>query len=409
VQAFDQQTADSLDFDVLDASKLIPEEIVPLTAIGKMTLDRNPDNFFAETEQVAFCPSHMVPGLDFTNDPLLQGRLHSYLDTQLSRLGGPNFHQIPVNAPKCPMLNFQRDALMQTQVPKGRVAYEPSSLDTQGPRECPERGFSTYPSHEEGDKLRIRAESFADHYSQARLFWVSMTPPEQRHLVNGFAFELGKCTNLGVRTRMLGHLQNVHADLQNQVANALGMEGEADTIEPAAAPVDLDPSPTLSIIGKAQETIKGRKIGMLLGDGADDKLLDNLKQAAQTEGAMVEIVAPKVGGITTKGGKKIAANHAVSGAPSVLFDAVVIAASEQGMKDLVAEAAAVNWVRDAFAHLKIIGHVHAALPLFEKASVNVAADEGTLSVEGDGGIKNYIAAAKKGRIWHREPAVESPG
>ena len=212
IQAFDQKTADAFEFDVLDATKLIPEEDVPLEVIGKMVLNRNVDNFFAETEQVAFHPGHVVPGIDFTNDPLLQGRLFSYTDTQLIRLGGPNFHELEINRPRCPMRNFQRDGVKRQNVPTGRVAYEPNSLDPAGPRESAERGFATYAEQESGDKLRIRPESFADHYSQARQFFRSMSEPEQRHIISAFAFELGKVETLAIRKRMLGHLMIIDPD-----------------------------------------------------------------------------------------------------------------------------------------------------------------------------------------------------
>ncbi|HEY1110061.1 MAG TPA: catalase, partial [Opitutaceae bacterium] len=247
-QLFDQATADSLDFDPLDPTKIIPEETIPVKPVGKMTLDRNPDNFFAETEQVAFCPANVVPGIDFTNDPLLQGRLFSYLDTQLSRLGGPNFHQLPINAPRCPMRNFQRDGLRQMTVPKGRVAYEPSSLDGGYPRENAARGFQSFPAkgapeNDDPQKTRLRKETFADHYSQARMFFRSLTEPEQRHVISAFAFELGKVETKPVRCRMLGHLHLVDEDLAAGVEAALGMEGQAQTITPAVEPKDLEPSP----------------------------------------------------------------------------------------------------------------------------------------------------------------------
>ena len=257
IQAFDQKTADELPFDVLDPTKLIPEEVIPLDPIGKMVLDRNPDNFFAETEQVAFHPGHVVPGIDFTNDPLLQGRLFSYLDTQLIRLGGPNFHELPINRPKCPMRNFQRDGFMQMEVPKGRVSYEPNSLDPKGPRELPGGGFTTFAEPLAGAKQRVRPESFADHYSQARLFFRSMTEPEQRHIVSAFAFELGKVETVTIRRRMLGHLDLVDKALGDGVAQALGMEGQAEKIRPAQPPIDLPPSPALSLIGKAEQDAAG--------------------------------------------------------------------------------------------------------------------------------------------------------
>jgi catalase len=230
LQLFDQKQADSFDFDVLDATKLIPEEIVPLTMIGRRVLDRNPDNFFAETEQVAFCPANIVPGLDFSNDPLLQGRLFSYLDTQLIRLGGPNFHEIPINQPKCPFQNFQRDGHMRTTVPKGRVNYEPNTLAVDGPREAPNRGFTGFYRREHGDVQRIRAESFADHFTQAHLFFMSQTEPERNHIVSALVFELSKVETPAVREHVVAQLMNVEEGLANRVANGLRLDGK-----PAAA------------------------------------------------------------------------------------------------------------------------------------------------------------------------------
>lgn len=408
IQAFDEKTAASLPFDVLDPTKIIPEEIVPLEMIGKLVLDRNPDNFFAETEQVAFHPGHVVPGIDFTNDPLLQGRLFSYLDTQLSRLGGPNFHELPINRPVCPMRNFQRDGIHRMAVPKGRVAYEPNSLDEgAGPREDPQTGFTSFPEAPDGPKLRQRPESFADHYSQARQFWLSMTEPEQRHIVSAFAFELGKVETVAIRTRMLGRLALVHADLCGGVEAALGMEGMADELKPAMPLKTLPPSPALSIIGKAKPTLKGRKIGILVTDGSEVAVINDLRRMAKSEGAMLEVVAPKIGGVVLDDGSELSADHALSGAPSVVFDTVAVLASADGTARLLREAAAVDWLRDAFGHLKIIGHVAAAQPLLDKAAVEP--DDGVLALEGRGGVKAYIAAAKLQRIWDREPKLRSPG
>ncbi len=310
IQAFDQKTADSFDFDILDATKLIPEEIVPLEVIGRMVLNRNPDNHFAETEQAAFHPGHVPPGIDFTNDPLLQGRLFSYTDTQLLRLGGPNFHELEINRPRCPMQNFQRDGIKRQHVPTGRVAYEPNSLDPAGPRESAQTGYRTFAAQnsedEQGDKLRQRSESFADHYSQARLFFRSMAEPEQRHIVSAFAFELGKVETVAIRKRMLGHLMIIDEALGAGVEAALGMEGEADTITPARDPIDMDPSPTLSLIKKAKPTLEGRKVAALVTDGVDDGVLDALRKAVEKEGALLAIVAPKIGGVTTARGKAAA-------------------------------------------------------------------------------------------------------
>ncbi len=295
VQAFDQKTADRLKFDVLDPTKLIPEEEIPLLKLGKMTLNRNPDNFFAETEQAAFHPGHLVPGIDFSNDPLLQGRLHSYLDTQLSRLGGPNFHELPINRPKCPMQNFQRDGIMRMDVPQTRINYEPNSLDQGSPRENPDRGFVTFPASEPGEKGRIRPESFADHYSQAKLFWQSMTEPEQRHIASAFAFELGKVETLAIRQRMLGHLHVIEKALGERVEMALGMEGQADTVTPKIKPIDLPESPSLSIIKKMPKTLAGRKVGIFVTDGVDDALLKNLQRCSKRRRPTVASLPPRSG------------------------------------------------------------------------------------------------------------------
>ena len=254
IQAFDQKFADKLAYDVLDSTKLIPEEVLPVRMVGRMVLDRNPDNFFAETEQVAYCPANIVPGIDFTNDPLLQGRLFSYLDTQKSRLGTANFHQLPINAPKCPVMNFQRDGQMQMNVPKGRASYEPNSLNLHGeeagPRECPITGFSTVPGRaedeERGDKLRVRAELFADHYSQARLFWKSMTESEQAHIASSFTFELSKVGLEQVPPRMVANLRNVDEELAKRVAGGIGIDLPRKA-EARAKVLDLEPSPALSI------------------------------------------------------------------------------------------------------------------------------------------------------------------
>jgi catalase len=413
IQSFDQRTADGLDFDILDPTKLIPEEVIPLEVIGRMVLDRNADNFFAETEQAAYHPGNVVPGIDFSNDPLLQGRLFSYTDTQLLRLGGPNFHELEINRPRCPMRNFQRDGIKRQQVANGRIAYEPNSLDPTGPRENPVLGFRTFAANtstnEHGDKLRIRPESFADHYSQARLFFRSMSEPEQRHIISAFAFELGKVETVAVRKRMLGHLLIIDEALGDGVEAALGMEGAADDIIPARKPIDLDPSPSLSLVKKAEPTLKGRKVAALVTDGVDDGLLASLRSAIEKEGARLAIVAPKISGVTTGSGKKLQADQALSGAPSIFFDAVALMPSQQGAGMLAKESAAVDWLRDAFGHLKIIGHVAAAAPVFAKASVEPDADAGVIALDGSKGVAAFVKAARQHRIWEREPTLRSPG
>ncbi|MDP1862277.1 MAG: catalase [Thiobacillus sp.] len=399
VQVFDQKKADSFPFDVLDPTKLIPEEMVPLQPIGKMVLDRNPSNFFAETEQVAFHPGHLVPGIDLSDDPLLQGRLFSYLDTQLSRLGGPNFHQIPVNQPRCPMRNLQRDALMQMTTPTGRVSYEPNSLDPDSPRENPTAGFESERTTQSGEKLRERSRTFMDHYSQARLFYRSMTAPEQNHIVKAFAFELGMVETSSIRLRMLGHINIVDLDLGKRVAKALGLEGLAEKVMPAIAPIDMAPSPALSMLTKARPTLSGRKIGLLMSDGVQQGTLDQLIRAVEKEGAVVELIAPKIGGIKSDNGQIITPKHAIAAAPSVFYDAVILALSEAGATTLQTDPAAKAFVRDAHAHLKVIGFVTSAMPLLKAAGIE--AGEGVVNVDKSFGLTAFVKQAKEGRVWER--------
>jgi len=401
VQLFSQEEADRFPFDHLDATKLIPEETVPLKVIGRMVLDRWPDNFFAETEQVAFCPSHVVPGIDFSNDPLLQGRLFSYLDTQLSRLWSSNFHQIAVNAPKCPFANHQRDGHMQMGQPKGRVAYEPNSLDPASPREAPARGFRSATVREDGDKTRIRAESFADHYSQARLFYRSQTKPEQAHIASALVFELSKVEHVHVREAMVGHLRLVDEDLAKRVARGLALEA-MPSAPPAAVPVrDLALSPALQIIGKMKNTLEGRSIGILIADGSDATTVDAVKKAAAVAGATVKMVAPKVGAVRLSDDRVLSADGQLAGTPSVIFDAVAIILSMAGVKALSVESAAIDFVRDAFGHLKAIGVDPGGQALLKDAGVTP--DQGVIPV---GDVKAFIAAAKT-RQWDREPNVRT--
>ncbi|UPG92345.1 catalase [Luteibacter aegosomaticola] len=399
VQLFTEEQAAKFPFDHLDATKLIPEELVPLKIIGRMVLDRWPDNFFAETEQVAFCPSHLVPGIDFSNDPLLQGRLFSYLDTQLSRLGGPNFHQLPINAPKCPFANHQRDGHMQHQVPKGRVAYGPSSLQGDSPREDAERGFHSYPAEEAGARGRVRSETFADHYSQARLFYVSQTSHERAHIALALTFELSKVETLHVREAVVGHLRHIDEDLARRVAGGLAL-GKLPAAPKAKAPViDMPPSPALQIIGKMKRTLEGRVVGILINDGSDAKTVAALRKAAEAAGASVKIVAPKVGGVKLSDGQNLPADGQLAGTPSINFDAVAVVLSDEGSKALQHEAAAVDFLRDAFGHLKAIALDAGGEALFEAAGLE--ADEGVIPAKD---TKAFIEGAK-GRHFDRESTV----
>ena len=404
-QILDQATADSLPFDILDATKLVPEEVVPIEIVGKMVLDRNPDNFFAETEQVAFCPSHIVPGIDFSEDPLLQGRLFSYLDTQLSRLGSPNFHQLPINQPKCPFANLQRDGHMQMTVPKGRANYEPNSLEPKGPRESPSFGLRTAAVPVEGNKVRVRSASFSDHYSQARLFYNSVTPQERKHIAEALTFELGKLEILEIRQRILGHLEVIDRQLGETVAAELGMAGEAIAAQPAVAPIDLAPSPALRLYGKYPPTLKGRKIGILLAPGFDPKIKAALQAAIQSEGAAAALIAPKVGGVDDATGQKHSVQMALRASPSVLFDAVAVLAGPAGDAILAANPDAVSFLMDASRHLKAIA-LSGVSTLAAKTAVN--GEIGVTTVNSAKSVAEFIKFAQGGKVWERELGVMPP-
>ncbi len=410
VQVFDQRLADSLPYDVLDATKLIPEEVVPLKVVGRMVLNRNPDNFFAETEQVAFMPSNVVRGIEFSNDPLLQGRLFSYLDTQKSRLGTTNFHLLPINAPKCPFANFQRDGMMQMTVPTGRANYEPNSLDVAGeeggPREQVD-GFVTYPGATDEQlgtdlgKVRQRAASFADHYSQARLFYRSQTAIEQAHIASALVFELSKVTLDHVRTRVLANLRNVDGDLAGRVAAGLGMA--LPPASPAAAePIDLALSPALSIVLRAKRTLEGRKVGILFAAGSPKAEVTGLRSRIESAGGTAVLIAPQLVGVPCKGGK-LDADGQLAGTPSVTVDAIAVVLTETAAQQLCADGAAVQFVMDAFGHLKAIGHTAGAVALLEKAGVVTEGvdDDGVTGIGSD-----FIAAACR-RFYDREPRVRA--
>jgi catalase len=403
-QVFDQKFADKFDFDVLDATKLIPEELVPIQMVGKMVLNRNPDNFFAETEQVAFCPSHVVPGIDFSEDPLLQGRLMSYLDTQLSRLGGPNFHQIPVNAPKCPFANLQRDGIHQMQVPKGRVAYEPNSLDPNGPRESMAAGFHTSDRPVTGAAVRVRSKSFSDHYSQARLFYRSITAPEQKHMAQAITFELSKVETEAIRVRMLGHLALIDETLEKNVREGLGYVNEVPKIKPAIEPIDLQPSPALRLYGKYPGTLEGRKVGVLLGPGFDASLKSSVVAAIKKQKANAAIVTSKIQGEVDSTGKLQPGEMALRASPSVLFDAVVVIAGPEGDKTFSANPDAISFLMDAQRHCKAVGW--SGVPKL-CATAGVKPVDGIIKLESKTGVMDFIQAANEGRFWQRENGLPS--
>ncbi|MBB3138606.1 catalase [Rhizobium pisi] len=406
VQLFDQDFADAFDFDILDPTKIIPEEILPVKPIGRLVLDRMPENFFAETEQVAFMTQNVPPGIDFSNDPLLQGRNFSYLDTQLKRLGGPNFTHLPINAPKCPFHNFQQDGHMAMRNPVGRVNYQPNSWN-QGPRESPVQGYRHFPAEEQGSKVRLRPESFADHYSQARQFYISQTPPEQRHIAAALIFELSKVETPVIRERMVSHLMNIDETLASKVGHALGfksMPKPADAAMPTRQ--DLEPSPPLSIIERGPKRFEGRKLGILVSDGTDGVIFNALLAQITEQKATFEVIAPKIGGVTLSDGKWIEAHQMIDGGPSVLYDAVALLPSAEGTGDLLKEATARDFVADAFVHCKFIGFVETALPLMQKAGIADSLDEGVIALESAKDVTAFIEALGKLRVWGREPSVK---
>lgn len=403
MQIFDQEFADNFEFDVLDATKLIPEEQVPVKIVGKMVLNKVVDNFFAETEQVAFCTQNIVPGIDFTNDPLLQGRNFSYLDTQLKRLGSTNFTHLPINAPKCPMRHFQQDGHMAMHNPKGRANYEPNSweADEDNPRACPAHGFQSHNEEVSGEKVRHRSETFADHYSQARQFYISQTETEMEHIRDAFAFELSKVERLAIRERVVSHLLNVDKDLAKAVAEALGF---SEMPEPAEAAMetreDLPESDALSILKNAPDTFKGRKLGILVSDDLDGELLGNVKTALDNEGAMYEIVAPQIGGVTCDKGNSVDAQQKVDGGPSVLYDAVLLLMSKSGAEKLASKPEAKDFVSDAFAHNKFIGYIDAAMPLIKAVGLDNMMDEGFVDLK-QKSADEFIKTLRGIRYWAR--------
>ena len=405
LQLFDEEFAAKFEFDVLDATKLIPEEQVPIKVVGRMVLDRRVDNFFAETEQVAFCTQNVVPGVDFSDDPLLQGRNFSYLDTQVKRLGGPNFTHIPINAPRCPFANFQQDGHMAMHNPKGRVNYEPNSWGAAGgPRESP-AGYQSYPEPVQGPKVRARSETFSDHYSQARMFYASQTAIEQRHIANAITFELSKVETPAIRARIVSHLLNVDSGLADAVAKGVRlkeMPAPATALKPTR--LDLKPSPALSIVKNGPKTFAGRKVGALVTDGVDAGVLAALAKALKAEKVTLKLIAPEVGGVKDSAGTWHDADEKLEGGPSVLFDAVAVLPSKEGASVLAMLPAARDFVADATAHRKFIAYASAASALFEKAGVAGALDEGFIPLNSAGDVEGFVMACRKLRFWDRAGA-----
>ncbi|ASL40222.1 MULTISPECIES: catalase [Acetobacter] len=403
VQLFDEEFAEKFDFDVLDPTKLIPEELVPVRIVGRLVLDRVVDNFFAETEQVAFCTQNVPPGIDFSNDPLLQGRNFSYLDTQIKRLGSPNFTHIPINAPKCPMAHFQQDGHMAMHNPVGRANYEPNSWGAAGgPRENPKQGFRSFASEETGPKQRLRPESFSDHYSQARQFYISQTPIEQKHIADAITFELSKVERPDIRSRVVSHLLHIDEELAITVADGLGLPLPEPAQGTQPTRTDLPPSDALSILKNGPKTFAGRKMGILATDGIDAELFAALIAALQAEKADYEVVAPKIGGITLSDGTKITAQQKIDGGPSVLYDAVAILASKEGTKVLAGNPAAKDFLTDAFTHNKFIGYSAEAGTLFKKAGLAEDVDKGCIKLGSKNDATAFVKTCGALRFWQRE-------
>jgi catalase len=410
VQLFDEEFVDSFDFDVLDATKIIPEELVPVKIVGRLVLDRVVDNFFAETEQVAFSTGNVPPGIGFTNDPLLQGRNFSYLDTQLKRLGSTNFTHLPINAPKCPFHTFQQDGHMAMINPKGRANYEPNSWGPEigGPRESPSLGYKPADEQISGDKLQAKGALFADHYSQARQFYVSQTKFEQVHIKDALVFELSKVETPAIRARMVSHLLNIDDALAGQVADGLGLPEIPEAATPARKVIkDLPSSKALSIIENGPKNFKGRKLGILVTDGVDMALLGALQKAVEAAGGVTELIAPKVGGVVCSDSMLMPAKQKVSGGPSILYDAVALLPSAEGAALLAGEATAKDFVNDAFAHAKFIAYGPDAMPLFEKANLVADIDEGFFALQKPADAKTFIQLCGQLRFWEREAKVHA--
>jgi len=401
LQIFTEEMADDFSFDVLDATKLVPEELVPVRIVGRMTLDRNPDNFFAETEQVAFGTQNIIPGIDFSNDPLLAGRIHSYFDTQLSRLGGPNFHEIPINSPVAQVHNNQRDGMHRQAIHRGRVSYEPNSLAGGCPYQAGTMGFVSFPQPVFEDKVRGKPEKFADHYSQASLFFRSQSDVEKTHIINAFRFELTRVQTEAVRERVVSVLVNVDAHLAQGVADGLGIPVPA--AQPRALNVtvesEVDISPALSLFSRPGSTgIRTRRVALLVADGVDDAVLRDTYATLQQAGAVPRIVGGKLGTVTSASGKPVHVEITLETAPSVVWDAVVLPDGDDAIAALAAMGQAQEFMRDQYRHCKPILANPSASALLDKVGISAiladgSADPGIVGLGDAGGKRNAKSSA----------------
>jgi catalase len=419
VQIIDAADEFKFDFDILDATKLIPEALVPVKPIGKLTLNRNPDNLFAETEQVAFHPVHVVPGIDFSNDSLLQGRLFSYLDMQLIRLGGPNFPELPINRPVCPVHNNQRDGYSRQTILRGRVAYEPNTLAEGYPKGASAEfgGFMSYAENINDPKIRMRGESFEDHYSQAALFWNSQSDPEKKHIVSAFQFELGKVEQPLIRERLVTMLNRVDEQLAAQVAEGLGIK----TI-PLMAPgivkkMDtLSASPALSMANTVKNEIRARKVAILAAESVDVEAILNMKSALENAGAKTKVIASSLGILSDGNNKTIAVDHTIVTQPSVAFDAVFIAGSKHSVAILMASDEALQFVAEAYKHGKAIATMAEGEEFLRKIGINTdkASIPSGVIIGSETGLlssfaQDFITAIASHRHWHRPALAKLTG
>lgn len=437
VQIVPEADEHKFEFDLLDPTKIIPEELVPVQRIGKMTLNRNPDNFFAETEQVAFHVGHVVPGIDFTNDPLLQGRLFSYTDTQLIRLGGPNFHEIPINRPVVPVHNNQRDGHMRQTINKGKTSYHPNSLGGGCPFQAGKMdgGFTSYPERVEAHKIRERSPSFFDHFSQAKLFFNSQSEPEKAHIIDAFSFELGKVQSVPVRERMLRIIALIDKGLAAQVAYALRIHIPKDSEEllNQSIPADADPasyqpvikegsltaSAPLSMAYTVKDNIRTRQVAILAADGVNEQSLNTVKEALIAQGATVEVIAPRQGYVISAGDEQIPVDKSFLTGASVFYDAVYVPGGTNSVATLAAEPDAVHFLNEAFKHCKAIAADAGALQVLEATyfSRKLPADFSSDTVLKEGIVvednatalsTKFIAAIAQHRFWEREVPRKVP-
>jgi catalase len=402
LQIFTEEQAEDFTFDVLDATKLVPEELVPIMPAGRLVLNRNPDNFFAETEQVAFCTAHIVPGIDFTNDPLLAGRIHSYVDTQISRLGGPNFHEIPINAPIAPVHNNQRDGIHRQAVNRGRVSYEPNSLGGGCPFQAGAKGFVSFPEPREvsDHKVRGKAERFAEHYAQATLFWKSQTPTEQSHIINAFRFELSRVQTSAVRERMVSGLIHVAPELAEAVAKGLGMPEMPEpmpTVLQKPVKAEVQKSAALSLFARPGDgSIRARRVAIGVADGVKGKELITLAARLAAEGAVPRFLASRLGRVTGTDGHMIEVDASFEATPSVLYDAFVLPDGSGAVNALGADGRVLEFLKDQYRHCKPILVLGAATALLEKAAIpsnlpSGKADPGLLIIPAERGEEAAVA------------------